>query len=55
MATGTVSFPGGVTGKWIVDLQGRPGLIEVSKPGYRPSPADAQAFMQELSQALQQY
>ena len=55
MATGTVSFPGGVTGKWIVDLQGRPGLIEVSKPGYRPSPADAQAFMQEHSQALQQY
>jgi hypothetical protein len=25
----------------------------VSKPGYRPSPADAQAFMQELSMALQ--
>ena len=55
MATGTVTFPGGVTGKWIVDLQGRPGLIEVSKPGFRPSPADAQAFMQELSAALQQY
>jgi hypothetical protein len=55
MATGTVTFPGGVTGKWIVDLQGRPGLVEVSKPGYRPSAADAQAFMQELSQALQQY
>jgi hypothetical protein len=53
MASGTVSFPDGVTGKWIVDLQGRPGLVEVSKPGYRPSPADAQAFMQELSTALQ--
>ena len=53
MASGTVTFPDGVTGKWIVDLQGRPGLVEVSKPGYRPSPADAQAFMQELSQALQ--
>jgi hypothetical protein len=53
MASGTVTFPDGVTGKWIVDLQGRPGLIDVSKPGYRPSPADAQAFMQELSQALQ--
>jgi hypothetical protein len=53
MATGTVTFPDGVTGKWMVDLQGRPGLVDVSKPGYRPSPADAQAFMQELSLALQ--
>ena len=53
MATGTMTFPDGVTGRWIVDLQGRPGIIEVSKPGYRPSPADAQAFMQELSLALQ--
>ena len=53
MASGTVTFPDGVTGRWIVDLQGRPGLVQVSKPGYRPSPADAQAFMQELSMALQ--
>jgi hypothetical protein len=53
MATGTMAFPDGVTGRWIVDLQGRPGIVEVSKPGYRPSPADAQAFMQELSLALQ--
>jgi hypothetical protein len=53
MASGTMTFPDGVTGRWIVDLQGRPGIVEVSKPGYRPSPADAQAFMQELSQALQ--
>jgi hypothetical protein len=28
--------------------------MEVSKPGYRPSAADGQAFMQELSMALQQ-
>src|SRR6202142_64748 len=53
MASGTVAFPGGVTGKWIVDHQGRPGIVEVSQPGYRPSPADAQAFMQELALALQ--
>jgi hypothetical protein len=53
MASGTVTFGDGVTGKWMVDQQGRPGLMEVSKPGYRPSPADAQAFMQELSLALQ--
>jgi hypothetical protein len=53
MASGSVSFPDGVTGRWIVDLQGRPGITEVSRPGYRPSPANAQAFMQELSLALQ--
>jgi hypothetical protein len=53
MASGTVTFGDGVTGKWIVDNYGRPGFTEVSKPGYRPTPADAQAFMQELSLALQ--
>jgi hypothetical protein len=53
LASGTVKFPDGVTGRWMVDHQGRPGITEVSRPGYRPSPADAQAFMQELSQALQ--
>jgi hypothetical protein len=53
MASGTVTFGDGVTGKWIVDNYGRPGFTEVSKPGYRPTPADAQAFMQELSAALQ--
>jgi len=53
MASGTVTFSGGVTGKWMVDHQGRPALQELSKPGYRPSPAEAQAFMQELSLALQ--
>lgn len=53
MASGTMRFPDGVTGRWIVDHQGRPGIVEVSKPGYRPSAADSQAFMQELSAALQ--
>lgn len=53
LAGGTVTFSDGVTGKWIVDQYGRPGFTEVSKPGYRPTPADAQAFMQELSLALQ--
>jgi len=53
IASGTVSFSDGVTGKWIVDQQGRPGFTEVSKPGYRPTPEDAQDFMQELSMALQ--
>jgi hypothetical protein len=54
IASGTVTFSDGVTGKWIVDQYGRPGFTEVSQPGYRPSPADGQAFMQELGRALQQ-
>lgn len=54
MASGTVTFSDGVTGKWIVDNYGRPGFTEISQPGYRPKPADAQAFMQELNLALQQ-
>jgi hypothetical protein len=53
VASGSVTFGDGVTAKWIVDQYGRPGLTEVSRPGYRPSAADAQAFMQELSVALQ--
>jgi hypothetical protein len=53
LASGTVAFSDGVTAKWVVDQYGRPGFTEVSKPGYRPSPADGQAFMQELSLALQ--
>lgn len=54
LASGTVRFSDGVTGKWIVDQYGRPGFTEISQPGYRPSPEDAQAFMRELSLALQQ-
>ncbi|HWA87699.1 MAG TPA: hypothetical protein VG710_15830 [Opitutus sp.] len=54
LASGSVAFGNGVTGKWIVDQYGRPGLTEISQPGYRPSAADSQAFMQELSRALQQ-
>jgi hypothetical protein len=53
IASGSVTFSDGVTGKWIVDNYGRPGLTDVSKPGYRPNPADAQAFMQQLNAALQ--
>jgi hypothetical protein len=53
LASGSVTFSDGVSGKWIVDNQGRPGLTETSRPGYRPAPADAQAFLQQLSAALQ--
>ena len=53
VASGSVTFSDGVTGKWIVDQYGRPGFTQISQPGYRPSAADAQSFMQELSLALQ--
>lgn len=53
LASGSVTFSDGVTAKWIVDQYGRPGFTEVSQPGYRPSPEDGQAFMQELSMELQ--
>jgi hypothetical protein len=54
IASGSVTFSDGVTGNWIIDQQGRPGFTKVSQPGYRPTPEDSQAFMQELSLALQQ-
>ncbi len=54
VASGSVTFSDGVTGKWIIDQYGRPGFTEISQPGYRPAAADAQSFMQELSRALQQ-
>ncbi len=53
IAGGTVTFSDGVTAKWIVDQQYRPGFTEISQPGYRPTPADAQAFMQELGRVMQ--
>ena len=52
LASGTVTFSDGVTGKWIVDNQGRPGFTEVSQDGYQPTPEDAQEFMQQLGAAL---
>ena len=53
LAGGSVTFSDGVTGKWIVDQYGRPGFTEISKPGYRPTAADAQAFVRELGAELQ--
>ncbi len=53
LASGSVTFSDGVSGNWIVDQYGRPGFTKISQDGYRPSPADAQAFMRELSAALQ--
>lgn len=52
IASGSVTFSDGVTGKWMIDQYGRPGFTQVSKEGYRPSPTDAQAFMTELQLAI---
>lgn len=53
LASGKVTFSDGVTGKWIIDHQGRPGFTEISQPGYRPTPEDAQSFMRQLDAELQ--
>ena len=53
IASGEVTFSDGVTGKWIIDNQGRPGFTKISQPGYRPNPADAQSFMRQLEAELQ--
>ena len=54
IVSGSVKFSDGVTARWIVDQQGRPGLMDASQPGYRPTQADAQAFMSQLAAALQE-
>lgn len=53
IASGQVTFSDGVTGKWIIDHQGRPGFTEISQPGYRPTPEDAKSFMNQLETELQ--
>ena len=53
IASGSVTFSDGVTANWVVDQYGRPGFSKISQAGYRPTPEDAQAFMQELSASLQ--
>ena len=45
IASGTVTFSDGVTGKWIIDDQGRPGFTEISKPDYRPKPEDRKSVV----------
>ena len=54
IASGSVRFSDGVTGKWMINQQGRPALTEVSQPNYRPTQTDAQTFMQKLAAALRE-
>jgi len=52
MASGSVTFSDGVSGKWALDQQGRL-MLETPQKGYQPSPADVQAFQRELQVQLQ--
>jgi hypothetical protein len=51
IVSGTVVFSDGVKGTWMLDNMGRLALAS-DKPGYRPSPADVQAFQQKLAVEL---
>ena len=52
VVSGTVIFSDGVSGKWALDQLGRL-MLDTSQPGYKPGPADVQAFQRELSTQLQ--
>lgn len=52
LVSGTVAFSDGVSAKWSLDQLGRLAL-EPSRPGYRPSEKDLQAFQVELRETLE--
>lgn len=52
VVSGTVQFSDGVSASWMLDQLGRLA-IDASKPNYRPSPEDVQAFQMELRNLLQ--
>jgi len=54
MVSGAVTFSDGVSGKWALDQQGRL-MLETPQQGYKPSPADIQAFQRELQVQLQRH
>lgn len=54
LVSGSVRFSDGVSASWSLDQSGRLALM-ASKPGYRPSQEDVQAFQQELSALLQKH
>ena len=54
MVSGDVTFSDGVKARWLIDQYGRFGL-EPATPGYRPSPADLQAFQTQLRLELQRH
>ncbi len=52
LVSGSVRFSDGTSASWALDQFGRLGL-NVGQKGYRPSPADLQAFQQELTRLIQ--
>ena len=54
VVSGSVTFSDGATARWVLDQSGRLGL-EGSRPGYRPSEQDVQAFQEVLSRTLQEH
>jgi hypothetical protein len=52
LVSGTVTFSDGNSAEWHLDQAGRLGLSP-KQPGYKPSPADLQAFQIELQEELQ--
>ena len=51
-ASGSVTCSDGVKGEWGIDAYGRLALAFPDNKGYRPSPADQQAFMRQLRSLL---
>ena len=52
LVSGNVTFSDGNSAEWSLDQTGRLGLSP-KQPGYKPSPADLEAFQLELQDALQ--
>ena len=52
LVSGTVKFTDGVSAVWMLDQYGRLAL-DASRPGYRPSQEDLQAFQAEVGRELQ--
>ena len=54
MVSGDVTFSDGVKARWLIDQMGRFGL-DPETPGYRPTPADLQAFQAQLRSELKRH
>ncbi len=48
LASGTVTFSGGVVGNWMLDRMGRLSLTKISDPDYQPTQEEIMAFQDEL-------
>jgi hypothetical protein len=52
LVSGTVIFSDGVSASWMLDQVGRL-MINASRPGYKPKPADLESFQTELRTLLE--